>query len=529
MTQEIAIQETSSQKNEPLGFVRPSRPLWRKVLLLALPVLAQQLLLLTVGQSDRFLAGHFDPLSTEEKAEHLSHRLMALSFMGSASPGGGLANVLAAEAPWEAARRLSARQVAFQAAQTTANYLAWMISSYTVLVSVGTTALVARFVGAGDRRLAIHATNQSILLGISLGLLGGGIGLLGIDYLVTLLQLKGDAAIYAAQYLTPILLFLVFQITESAGIAALVGAGDTWTGMFVTAGVAIVNLPLAWGLCLGLGPLPKLGFIGIALGTSLCHLIGCAVVLTVLRRGRAGLRLHFRLMWPDVPLLHRLLRVSVPAGLDSLSIVAGQLWFLSIVNRLGDVASGAHGIALGWESLGFLSGGAFGTAAMALVGQNLGARQPDEAARSAWVAFGMGCATMSVMGAIFFVLAPQMFALYCPQPAQRPIIDVGVPVLRLVAFAMPSLACTIVFTAALRGAGDTRVPVLFTWIGFLGVRIPLAYAFTLSELNLGPFGTWPGLDLGLFGAWLAMFADLMVRGAFFLYRFASGRWKTIRV
>jgi Na+-driven multidrug efflux pump len=110
-----------------------------------------------------------------------------------------------------------------------------------------------------------------------------------------------------------------------------------------------------------------------------------------------------------------------------------------------------------------------------------------------------------------------MFRLFCPRPEQRPIIDAGVPVLRLVAWAMPALASCIIFTGALRGAGDTRIPVLFTWLGFFGVRIPLAYWFTGS------------LGWGLLGAWWAMFADLIVRGVALFIRFASGSWKTIRV
>jgi Na+-driven multidrug efflux pump len=94
---------------------------------------------------------------------------------------------------------------------------------------------------------------------------------------------------------------------------------------------------------------------------------------------------------------------------------------------------------------------------------------------------------------------------------------------------MPFLACTLIFTWALRGAGDTRVPLLFTWVGFLGVRIPLAYYLTLDRIDLGFLGTWEGCNLGLLGAWLAMFADLVVRGGFFLARFAGGRWQKIRV
>src|SRR5262249_56910179 len=110
-----------------------------------------------------------------------------------------------------------------------------------------------------------------------------------------------------------------------------------------------------------------------------------------------------------------------------------------------------------------------------VVGQALGARQPARAARSGWTAFALGCGVMCLMGALFFVLAPTLFWIFCTDPGQSPVIGAGVPVLRLVAFAMPALASTIIFTAALRGAGDTRVPVLFTWVGFLAVRIPLAY------------------------------------------------------
>jgi putative MATE family efflux protein len=347
-----------------------------------------------------------------------------------------------------------------------------------------------------------------------------------MDGLVWLLQLRGEAAALAVAYLRPLFLLLVFQMVGAACISCLVGAGDTRMGLFIRGGVAVLNLPLAWTFFHGLGPIPSLGFPGITLGTAVSHVIGALVVLAVLTRGRAGLRLPWRALWPDGRLIYRLLRVSIPAGVDQMSLVVGQLWFLSIVNRLGPVAAGAHGIALDWEGLGYMSGGAFGTAAMALVGQNLGARQPRQAARAGWVAFGLGCAVMCAMGVVFYVLAPQMFGLFCPHPWQRPIIDTGVPVLRLVAFAMPAAACWIIFSYALRGAGDTRVPVLFTWVGFLGIRIPLAYLLTQGPVELGPLGTWQG---GLFGAWVAMFADLMVRGGFFVYRYASGRWQRVHV
>ncbi|MFO0796792.1 MAG: MATE family efflux transporter [Gemmataceae bacterium] len=445
-------------------------PIARRVLALALPALAQQYLHLVVNLSDQYLADRFD-------------------------------------IPDPAARK------AYLAALTTAGYLYWVVSSYTVLVSVGSTALVARFVGAGDWGGARRATAQAVLLALAFGVAGTAAGLLGLPALVAALGLTGDAAAYCLTFLYPLALLLPFQITESACVACLAGAGDTRTGLKVLGGVAVLNVPLAWGLCFGVGPLPGLGFRGIALGTGLSHVTGCVIVMSLLARGQSGLKLTPSALRPDGTLLYRVLRVSVPAGVDSLSVAACQLWFLGIVNGLGDVAAAAHGITLKWEALGFLAGGACGTAAMTLVSQSLGANDPARAAKAGWTAFGLACGVMTAMGVLFAVLARPMFLVFCHAADEEPIVEAGVPTLRLIALAMPALASQIVFTAALRGAGDARVPVLFSWLGFLGVRIPLAYLLT------GPAG------LGLYGAWVAMVADIWVRGAFFALRFAGGRWK----
>jgi putative MATE family efflux protein len=454
--------------------------MWRLVLALALPALAQQYLHLLVQLSDQYLVG------------------------------------------------LIGRET-YLAAFTTAGYLYWFVSSYTVLVSVGSTALVARFVGAGDWRGACHAIGQSVLLALGFGLVGTVAALLGLPALVEALRLTGDTAALCVTFLTPLAILLPLQITESALVACLAGAGDTRTGLKVLGGVAVLNVPLAWTLSFGVGPLPGFGFVGIALGTGLSHVVGCVTLTVLLARGRSGLKLHRADLVPDRRLIYRLLRVSVPAGIDSLSVAFCQLWFLSLVNRLGNDPAAAHGVALRWEALGFLAGAAFGTAAMTLVGQNLGARNPHRAAHGGWTAFAIGCGLMTFMGVMFFALAEPMFRVFCHGERLRPVIDTGVPVLRLVAFAMPALASQIIFTAALRGAGDTRVPVLFTWVGFLGIRIPLAYLLTRPEVDLGPLGMIPGYDLGLFGAWVAMCVDIWARGLFCALRFAGGKWKGIEV
>jgi putative MATE family efflux protein len=462
------------------------RPAWRLVLQLAWPVWIYQLLGLAVEFCDRLLAGRYLHLPEE-------------------------------------------RQLAAQAAQTTATYLAWMLTNYSVLVQVGSTALVARFCGARDYSAANRATNQAMLLAAVLGVIGSVTGLLILPSLLDWMHMHGESGEYARQFMQPLIAMLTFQVIEAAGIACLIGSGDTRTGLAVLGGVAALNVPLTMLFFFGAGPIPALGFPGIALGTALAHTAGGLSVLTLLARGHSGLRLRWRLLRPDWSLLYRLLRISVPAGADSFSRVGGQLWFLRIVNGLDAAAQGAHGIAIHLEALSYQSGEAFATATMTLVGQNLGAGQPKRASWSGWVGFLMGGAVMTTMGAIFFVAARPLFTLFCPSEEQKDIINAGVPVLRLVAFAQPALASCNIFTAALRGAGDTRVPVLFTWLGFFLVRIPLAYVLTQSRVDLGPLGSIPGAGLGLFGAWMAMTADIFVRGLIFLARFASGRWQRIRV
>ena len=477
---------TAGPARQPPDLVHDARPPWRVVVRLAWPILVQQFLILSVGLYDQFLAGNNAPADPD-------------------------------------------KHIGYQAAQTTANYIAWFVSSCTALVAVGGTALVARFVGAGDQGGAVRATNQSILLGVLFGLIGTPFVLAVLPAGVRALGLHGDTADTAVRFLQPILALITCQLVAQAGIACLVGAGDTRTGPVVLSGVAILNIPLAWACFHGLGPIPELGFFGIGVGTALSHVAGCLAVLAVLARGRYGLRLRPALLVPDFPLIYRLLRVSVPASVDSLSIGLCQMWFLSLVTALGDVAAAAHGTAIRCEGLGYMSGQAFAVAASALVGQNLGARRPQAAAHAAWVALGLGCAIMSAMGVLFFTFAPQMLAFFSPYEHQHPIVEAGVPVLRLVAFAMPPLAAIIVLTGALRGAGDTRYPILLTWVGFLVIRIPLAYLLTRSVVDLGPLGSVGGWDLGLIGAWIAMFADLLVRGVLFFARFLGGRWKTIRV
>jgi len=199
-----------------------------------------------------------------------------------------------------------------------------------------------------------------------------------------------------------------------------------------------------------------------------------------------------------------------------LSITACQLIFISIVNRLSTDEVAAHGVAIRIESLAYLPGYAFQIAAATLAGQYLGARDYPQARRSVLTACATSGLLLTVAGFVLFFGADRLVHLFL-SPQQTGVAAIAPALLRIVAFAMPPLALNQVLTGALRGAGDTRWPLAFTFIGFVGVRIPAAYLLSHT------FG-W-----GITGAWYAMVADVMVRCALVTFRFNHGGWKRIEV
>jgi len=178
-------------------------------------------------------------------------------------------------------------------------------------------------------------------------------------------------------------------------------------------------------------------------------------------------------------------------------------------------------VAIRCEAIAFLTVTAFAVAASTLTGQYLGARRPDLAARAASTAWGLGVAVLAALGMVLYTQARPMFELFLGG-RQPDVVALGVPVLRIVVFALPALATISVLNGALRGAGDTRWPWVIVVLGYLLVRIPLTYLLTT------PTGRG-GLGWGLYGAWIAMLVDLSVRGLLVAARFLHGGWRLARV
>lgn len=452
----------------------------RAVLFLALPVLAEQILAVGVGLVDTWLTGNYLPGDKY------------LAAIG---------------------------QIA---------YLLWLIPSLFSFISVGATALVSRFVGARDLDLANRSANQAFLLGLifaaaeTVGLfLGGGL-------LIRILQLPPEAAELAEEYLRYLVPVIPAIAIERISIACLQGAGDTISGMLVRVLVNVCNVILSIALVTGWGPLPEMGWGGIALGTALSHVIGATILLGILLRGRAGLQLTIEKLKPNYTLSWRLLRVGIPGGVDVLLILLGHLWFVSLINGLGTAQAAAHSLAIRIESLGYLPGAAFQVAATTLSGQYLGARDPARASRSVLISVLLGGIVMLGAGFTFY-FAGTTWANFFTGGANPATATEAAALLRIGAFGMPVLAVAMIVSGALRGAGDTRWAMVINMIGMLGVRVPGTY------LMIGAFSGWAGTlaatptDGILRAAWFVMVADLLVRATLTSIRFFQGGWRHAKV
>ena len=439
----------------------------RPLLRLVWPVLVEQVLVMLVGFSDTLLAGHY-LLPT-----HL-------------------------------------------AAMTVISYVLWMLTNLFSFVSIGAVAMTARFVGGRDFAMANRVVSQSFILGAVIAAVFTAIGLALAGRFMSLLQLEGEPAALATRYLRVLVPMLPLMMLEAVGIGCLRGAGDMVTGLVTMIVVNAVNVTVAWSLLLGLGPLPQLGWDALPISTACGHALGGLIPFCVLLYGRFGLRIEWARLRPDRDLMRRILRIGVPGGIDVLSIVVCQLVFLSIVNSLSTDEVAAHGVALRIESLAYLPGYAFQLAAATLAGQYLGAGDP----RGDWRIVVTACLTsgtlLTVAALVLFFGGGPLVALFL-NPDQANVAAIAPELLAIVAFALPPLALLQVLTGALRGAGDTRWPLAFTFIGFLGVRIPLAYVLIHV------------CGYGIRAAWYALTVDVIIRCVLIVIRFFQGGWKRIEV
>ena len=444
----------------------------RQVLRLALPAVGEQFLNMLVGLADVYLVGHMTA--------------SAVSKLGY-GPAEGLAGV------------------------GLANYIVWIITTIFMAGAVGSTALIARATGANEHGEANNILRQSLLLGAVIGTIG-----LLLMYFTAgpAMQLFGAAPEVAA--LGKSVLHISAVSMPLAGImfvlnAALRGAGDTKTPLLIMILVNGLNMVISWLLVSGYLGFPTLGVAGAAWGSTISRMVGGIVVVGLLIRGCGSLRLDL-LPRPHANTLLRILRIGLPTGVEMLAFQSALVIYARFVTGLGTVPYAAHNTVITAESISFLPGLGFAVAATTLVGQSLGAEDPQRARRSGHEAYIQSAVFMGIMGVLFVVVPEFFLSLLVDDPE---VVAAGVLPLRLVGIIQPLLAANFVYAGALRGAGDTRWPLIIKLVSPWLVRLPLAI--------------WLIPRYGLTGAWIAMSIDLALQGVLAWWRFRGSAWERIKV
>jgi putative MATE family efflux protein len=377
-------------------------------------------------------------------------------------------------------------------------------------LGMGVTAMVARRIGAKDREAAARVTGQAIWVGAGLSLL---IGLPGSFYAADMLRLMG-ASTGVVETGTG---FAAVLLGGSASIiylfvlnAAFRGAGD--------ASVALRSLWLANGLniildpCLifGLGPFPEMGVTGAAVATTIGRSVGVIYQLWYLFDGRGRLKFRLRNLALAPPVLARMLVIS--AGGIGQFLISTSSWIIvmRIVAIYGSTAVAAYTIGLRIFEFIWLPSWGLGNAAATLVGQNLGAGQPDRAEKSTWQAAKYNAVFMTSLGVLVVAFAPGIAGLFTNDPD---VLRYGTSCLRILAIGIPMYAVGMIVTQALNGAGDTTTPTVINFLCFWVLQIPLAY-WLATRLSLGPNGVF----------WAIVVSETLVT-VMGVTVFIRGRWK----
>ena len=401
----------------------------------------------------------------------------------------------------------------------------WLLNGLMTAVGVGGTALVARAIGAGNRREAEDACGQVLLGACLLGTLFTLAALALGDVLPRWMGAEPDVQPLAAAYLRIISLGFLPHYVGVALAAVLRGAGDTRTPMLLTSlanglnvlGNFLLIYPTRTVTVLGAQVTiwgAGWGVSGAAASTAACTALAGVALFVLMQRPVSRLRLRPRGLRPMPVLLRRMLRVGGPAALERIAINLGQIVFARMIAAFGTVALAAYHLSITVESLAYMPGYGMSSAATTLVGQSLGAREPEQAERYGRTSARMGIAYMTLASVVMLLLANTLIGIFTDDPD---VVRIGANLIRICAGYEPFFALAIVLTGALRGAGDTRSPFLLAMFSMWVVRMGVA---ALCAFGLG----W-----GIYGAWAGMFADLVVRGLLLQRRFKAGHWKTLEV
>jgi putative MATE family efflux protein len=377
-------------------------------------------------------------------------------------------------------------------------------------VSIGAMAMVARRVGEKDAERAARTAVQAIVLAL---LLAVPVVALGVSLAPHLLRLMGGSpwVLEHGVHYTRLMMASTVSITLLFLINAIFrGAGDAAAAMRVLWLANGLNCILAPCLVLGLGPFPRLGVVGAAVATSIGRTSGVAYQLWQLSRPGGRIRIQRRHLHIEWATIRQTLQLSGAATVQMLIGMASWVGLVRIISEFGSSAVAGYTIAIRIVTFALLPSAGLANAAAVLVGQNLGARHPERAERSVWLAAGFNAGFLGVVGLLLLGFAPALIHIFSGDAL---VADSGVACLRVLSLGFAFYGVGMVVTQALNGAGDTRTPTLINFGCFWVLELPLAW------------GLAHGLGLGPLGAFLACLVAFCAVAVFGTLVFRTGHWK----
>jgi MATE family multidrug resistance protein len=400
------------------------------------------------------------------------------------------------------------------------------IASFTAIsffmgVASYTNAFVAQYTGAG----ALTRVGAALWQGIYFSLLAAA--LIASLFFVSgpLFELIGHSSNIQAlevTYFNILTLGAGLPVLGSALACFYTGRGLTWTVMMVHMAGAAVNIPLDYCLINGVGPFPELGIVGagIATVTASAIIVGtlCLLIFSGSNRSRFG---TWKSRAFDRGLFGRLMRYGMPSGTQFFLEVFGITFFIQMLGRLGDLELAASNIVLSIETLSFLPMVGFHIGNATLVGQAIGGGRPQQGVDATTSTLHITMAYMTLVAAVFVFTPEPLLHLFkvdhhnASQYAE--IMGLGVILLRFVAVFCIFDALNLVFSGAMKGAGDTRF-IMWT-IAALSLGVMIAPVYIAVEI----------VGAGLYTAWTLATVYICALGVAFMLRYRQGRWMKMRV
>jgi putative MATE family efflux protein len=377
-------------------------------------------------------------------------------------------------------------------------------------IGVGTTALVARSWGAGQQEEASRITSSSLMLGGLVGLVLMIFGMVFSHQIAGIFGLDENAAQLASRNVFWLAAFMIGFAIDIILSSALRAAGNAWTPLIFGLAVNLVNLPLLYAFILGKFGAPRMGAAGAPFASGLSFVLCGAVLVSLWMRQKLTIKFHPGDIFQKAR-YQRLLHIGYPVALEQLVLQFGFFLFLSLIGHYyGTEAFAAYNVGVNMLNAAMVVGSGFSIAGATLVGQHLGAGDVEGAARSGWRACSMAVAAMSLIGflIVFNAVALARFFLGSDEIA----------VLRTTEFTyimgamLPLLGVDMAIGGSLRGAGDTRFPLMTSFLGLIGMRCALAATFALFHMPV----VW---------VYSSIIGDYMLKGTLLIWRFKSGHWK----